>query len=63
MRRNGRDDTPVEVLGVALVCLAGQRDIRHPQMRMTGGDVRDECLGHRRIPRGSLSRQSWQRAS
>jgi hypothetical protein len=41
MRRNGRDDTPVEVLGVALVSLAGQRDIRHPQMRIVGDEFRD----------------------
>jgi hypothetical protein len=41
-----------------------QFSILLPQMRAVGGEFGDEfCPGHRRLPRGSLSTQSWQRSS
>jgi hypothetical protein len=38
--------------------------VRRPQMRIAGGEFRDEfCSGQRRLPRGSFSTQSRQRGS
>ena len=41
-----------------------QRHIRHPQMWIVGGNVRDEfCSGQCQPPRGGFCRQSGQRGS
>jgi hypothetical protein len=71
LHREGTEPTQLDALAAGQsggYLIEDRRDnqfsVRRPQIRVAGGEFRDEfCPGQRRRPRGSLSTQSWQRGS